>query len=215
MKDTILLFTNIKEPIQALTDEQAGQLFKAILDYQTGVEVNLEGLLNVVFLQIKQQIDYNNEQYEASKKRRSEAGKKGMESRWHKDNNVITSNNNDNNVKSVITSDNKNNLYVYDNVNVNENDIYIFLSLEDNTEYGVTKKEVEEYKALYPAIDVEQSLRSMKGWLNANPTKRKTRKGIKRFINGWLSREKKEEPKKEIQKSQYDFEALKKSIMEG
>lgn len=29
----------------------------------------------------------------------------------------------------------------------------------------------------------------MKGWLNANPTKRKTKRGIKRFINSWLSRE--------------------------
>ena len=29
----------------------------------------------------------------------------------------------------------------------------------------------------------------MKGWLNSNPTKRKTRRGIKRFINSWLARE--------------------------
>ena len=29
----------------------------------------------------------------------------------------------------------------------------------------------------------------MKGWLNANPKKKKTRSGINRFINNWLSRE--------------------------
>lgn len=28
----------------------------------------------------------------------------------------------------------------------------------------------------------------MKGWLDANPTKRKTRRGVKRFVNNWLSR---------------------------
>ena len=29
----------------------------------------------------------------------------------------------------------------------------------------------------------------MAGWLNSNPKKRKTKSGILRFINGWLSRE--------------------------
>ena len=29
----------------------------------------------------------------------------------------------------------------------------------------------------------------MRGWLNGNPTKRKTKKGIARFVNNWLSNE--------------------------
>ena len=29
----------------------------------------------------------------------------------------------------------------------------------------------------------------MKGWCDSNPTKRKTRRGIKRFVNAWLSKE--------------------------
>ena len=45
-----------------------------------------------------------NEKWEAIKKKRSEAGKKGMESRWGKSKQTIT---NDNNVIGVITSDNK------------------------------------------------------------------------------------------------------------
>ncbi len=28
----------------------------------------------------------------------------------------------------------------------------------------------------------------MTGWLDANPTKRKTARGIKRFVNSWLAR---------------------------
>lgn len=28
----------------------------------------------------------------------------------------------------------------------------------------------------------------MKGWLNANPARRKTKRGAKRFINSWLAR---------------------------
>lgn len=82
MRDTILLFTSIKEPVFAMSDEDAGKLFKAILAYQTGDEVMLDGLLAVIFLQVKQQIDYANKSYEERSALRSEAGKKGAEARW-------------------------------------------------------------------------------------------------------------------------------------
>ena len=65
----------------------------------------------------------------------------------------------------------------------------ITLTLNDKSEYGVDRIQVQEWQELYPAVDVVQELRKMKGWLNANPQKRKTRRGISRFINGWLSRE--------------------------
>lgn len=55
-------------------------------------------------------------------------------------------------------------------------------------EYGVTEAQVEKYKALYPAVDVEQELRNMIGWLDSNPTKRKTATGIKSFITRWLNK---------------------------
>ena len=65
----------------------------------------------------------------------------------------------------------------------------ISLPLNDKTEHEVKEKEVETWKELYPAVNIEQELRNMKGWLISNPTKRKTKKGINRFINSWLSRE--------------------------
>ena len=65
----------------------------------------------------------------------------------------------------------------------------ITLTLNDKTEYPVTEEQVEEWTKLYPAVDVIQELRKMKGWLDANPSKRKTKKGILRFINSWLSKE--------------------------
>ena len=52
----------------------------------------------------------------------------------------------------------------------------------------VTGKLVQEMKELYPAVDVEQEFRSMKGWLLSNPSNRKTKRGMTRFINNWLSR---------------------------
>ena len=66
-----------------------------------------------------------------------------------------------------------------------------FIDIPTNTgePYYVSVAEVAEYKSLYPAVDVEQALRNMKGWSLSNASKRKTRKGMKRFINSWLARE--------------------------
>lgn len=64
----------------------------------------------------------------------------------------------------------------------------ISLPLVDKTEYSVSPEQCQEWAGLYPAVDVMQQLRSMRGWLDANPANRKTRNGIKRFVNAWLSR---------------------------
>lgn len=55
-------------------------------------------------------------------------------------------------------------------------------------EHQVTESFAAQMQALYPAVDVAQELRTMTGWLIANPTKRKTKTGINRFINSWLSK---------------------------
>ena len=64
----------------------------------------------------------------------------------------------------------------------------ITLLLNDKSEYPVTQRQIDEWKPLYPAVDVMQEFRNMKAWLIANPTNRKTKRGIMKFINGWLSR---------------------------
>jgi len=63
------------------------------------------------------------------------------------------------------------------------------LPLNDGSLHGITQTDVDGYSKLYPTVDVPQEIRKMIGWLNANPAKRKTRRGIKNFVNSWLSRE--------------------------
>lgn len=106
-KKSFVLFTDRKKEIDMLSDAQCGVLFKAILRYaDTGERLESDDLvLQVLFSVFASQIDSCNEKWEAIKKKRSEAGKKGMKSRWGtKPKQEIT---NDNNVISVITSDNK------------------------------------------------------------------------------------------------------------
>lgn len=63
------------------------------------------------------------------------------------------------------------------------------LPLNDGSEYPITEKDMAEWCSLYPAVDVMQALRSMRGWLDANPKRKKTKSGIRRFVNTWLSKE--------------------------
>ena len=206
MRDTVLLYTSIKEPVDELTDEQAGKLFKAILAYQTDNDVVLDGLLKVVFLQIKQQIDYNNDRFDDTSKKRSEAGKKGMEKRWNKnnnDNNVIT---NDNNVKDVITSDNKNNYNDNDNDNDNDNgndngndnDNENVVSKDTKHIYGeykhvrLTDKEYQKLCEEYGDIDTGRAIRYLDEYIEMKGYKAKSHYlCIRKWVFDALKREKK------------------------
>lgn len=69
------------------------------------------------------------------------------------------------------------------------NEIIIELPLRDRTLYSIDNQLIKELTPIYSKVDICEQLKQMKGWLIGNPAKQKTRKGIKRFITGWLSRE--------------------------
>lgn len=76
-----------------------------------------------------------------------------------------------------------------DGANAPAEEAVIFLTLNDSSEYPVTCSQVKEWEVLYPAVDVNQELRKMRAWLQANQQRRKTKRGILRFVNNWLSKE--------------------------
>lgn len=79
-KDSFILYTEQKEVVDKLTDEQAGKIFKAIYEYvKTDKMPKLDGLLDIVIIPFKQSLDRNMEKWEEIKKKRSEAGKIGAE----------------------------------------------------------------------------------------------------------------------------------------
>lgn len=106
-KNSFLMYLDYQEQFELLTDEQAGQLIKAIIKYEkTGEIPELDGMIKMAFSFIKTQLDRDREKWQEEKQKRSEAGKRGMAKRWG-NNNTITDNNKDNNVKDIITRDNK------------------------------------------------------------------------------------------------------------
>ena len=65
----------------------------------------------------------------------------------------------------------------------------ISLPLNDGSSFEIFQSDIDVRSNLYPAVDVMQQLRNMAGWIDGNPSKRKTRSGIKRFVNSWLAKE--------------------------
>lgn len=113
-KISFLMYLDYEEQFSLLSDEELGQLMRAIMQYEkTGNIPELSGVVKMAFSFIKQQLDRDEEKWQEEKKKRSEAGKKGMAKRWKKeeqqDNNDISQDNKNNNVKNVIARYNKNN----------------------------------------------------------------------------------------------------------
>lgn len=63
----------------------------------------------------------------------------------------------------------------------------ISFPLNDGTDYPIIQSVIDKWAEIYPAVDIIKELRKMKGWLIGNPTKKKTKRGIGKFINNWLS----------------------------
>lgn len=63
------------------------------------------------------------------------------------------------------------------------------LPQNDGNLFQITKEQYDRWQELYPAVNVKSELSKIIGWLEANPNKRKTARGMLRFVNSWLSRE--------------------------
>lgn len=112
-KDSFILYLEQKQIFEMLTNEEAGQLIKAIFEYEdTGQIVRLDRSLQIAFLPIKSALDRNKEKYENVVKR----NKRNIEKRWKKENTKNTTG------KKGIQKNTKNTDNEHDNEHDNEND---------------------------------------------------------------------------------------------
>lgn len=56
-------------------------------------------------------------------------------------------------------------------------------------EYPIYANDVQVLAELFPAVDVEQTLREIRAWNLATPDRRKTVKGVRRHITSWMTKE--------------------------
>ena len=89
----------------------------------------------------------------------------------------------------------------------NENAL-ISLILNNKKYFNIFQKDIDYYQDLYPAVNVLQELKLMKGWLDSNPSNRKTEKGIKAFITRWLGKKQDKAPRVQDNSTRNGFEGF-------
>ncbi len=62
------------------------------------------------------------------------------------------------------------------------------IPLNDGSGWRPKQKDYEEFCRLYPGVDVKGEIAKMRAWSLSNPTKRKTKLGVLKFVNAWLSK---------------------------
>ena len=97
---------------------------------------------------------------------------------------------------------------------------YTFL-LKDGTYHRISKADYKNLQEAYPNVNLDIELKKMVLWCSdpANAQKRKTKKGIMKFIRSWLGRSEapvviqKPEPANKVhEQRRYDFDALEKAL---
>jgi hypothetical protein len=122
-RKSFILEAKHKEIIDEMDNETAGILLKAIFHYVVCAEVPVISDIEakIAFKFIKQDLDFKQEKWAETCERRSEAGKKGMKTRWgnNKSNKPITNNNKNNKCYKTIT-----NITDTDtDIDINDNDV--------------------------------------------------------------------------------------------
>lgn len=185
------------EALGLLSDTEAGRFAKALWKYAaTGEAGTLTGREQMLFALVLADLRREAEHRERISTLRSEAGRRGGRPRAEsKTSNGLSPKADESNQSETESRKEK------DRIQTKEPEAgcaegggaastpVITLPLNDGSEWPVGADLAGQWRELYPAVDVEQALRSMRGWLLANRTRRKTARGIERFAAAWLARE--------------------------
>ena len=124
MNDSFILYTSDYQLIEGLTDEQLGQLTRALFVYaRDGEVINLEPVVRMAFVFIKDKIDRNQQKYQ----KKCERNRENIRKRWNKSNTNNTKENeripNDTSVYERIPNDTTRYLYDSDSDSDSDSDV--------------------------------------------------------------------------------------------
>lgn len=72
----------------------------------------------------------------------------------------------------------------------------ISLPCQDGTDCIFGPDFIATLQTAYPQVDIVAQAKKAKAWLHANPSKKKTRRGMKKFLNNWLANAQKDAEQK-------------------
>lgn len=107
-KSSFLIYLDYEEQFNLLTDEQIGQLMRAIIKYEKTREIpQLNGIVKMAFSFIKTQLDRDREKYEARCEKNRENAKKGGRPRKNQNDNLKANGFNENQMDAKKPNDDK------------------------------------------------------------------------------------------------------------
>lgn len=176
MRDNFIFYRSFYESAKTLKKSQRLDFYEAIFELALNDENKaLSGVAQGMFALVQPQIEANNKRYQngckPKAKRKQNASKSGA-------------NNNDNVNDNVNENDKEKEI---DKEKESFSQVVLTMMLDTGDEYEITESMLKEWQQLHPKVNVLEEMQKMKAWLYANPNKRKTKRGMKRFINSWLS----------------------------
>ena len=179
-KDSFIVYRSFHVAISALSDEDRLLLYDAIFEYGLNhKEIDLEKLPKAMFTLIKPQLQANYRKWQNGL----------MGGRPTKNQSESNEEPNENHNESKQERNANANANVKENAkeNVISDENITGLPLKDGNVWFFDDEFIKECKIAYPSVQVEVEANKMRGWLIGNPTKRKTARGIRRFVTGWLA----------------------------
>lgn len=196
-RDSFIFFRSYYEAVKDLNMKTQNMVYSAIFEYALNHnEIELSGTAKSMFSLIKPLLDKNYQNWLNGCK--GGASSKSMKGNQNARKNKPKSDPKQTEIKGnelCIMSDDlclmNNDLSDMGNESLLPSSLkgnqVISLPLNKNGTFKhIYEKDIEYYSELYPNVDVLQEFRNMIGWLNADPKRKKTAKGIDKFINHWL-----------------------------
>ena len=219
-KKGFILFLNFLPMIDALTDEEAGRLIKAIMHHENGEEIDLtnDRLVQAAYLGITPQIDLQNEKWEKTKEARREAGRRGGIAKVSNAKQTLANVSNakqtlanDSNAKQTLANDSnakhKVKVKVKDKVKVEVKENKSGQAAPVRHHFGANGKVLltdDDLEKLYEAHGQEDTMAAieiMDGYLTANG---RSYKNYRQALENWAYRAVEEKKQKGIQAKKYN-----------
>ena len=199
-KKGFILFLNFLPMIDALTDEEAGRLIKAIMHHENGEEIDLtnDRLVQAAYLGITPQIDLQNEKWEKTKEARREAGRRGGLAKASNAKQILA---NDSNAKHKVKVKVKDKVKVEVKENKSGQAAPVRHHFGANGKVLLTDDDLEKLYEAHGQEDTMAAIEIMDGYLTANG---RSYKNYRQALENWAYRAVEENKQKGIQAKKYN-----------
>ena len=214
-RDSFIMYTEYKPQIEMLTMEQRGILLTAIMNFESGEELpELDPITQMAFSFMQSRLERDYKKWLDICEKRAEYGKKGgrpkktnvenekqtkakkadndiepdYEPDYDTDNDTEYENNSD--TTKVVSCTEQSNETITDYIVTGYS-----LPLNNGKYYTPDDSKITDWMNVFQGVDILQEFKKMRLWLDDNTQKRKTQRGINRFISSWLGRCQDNKPK--------------------